>query len=725
MKKKLLSISMALLALALPTGADERPNLVPSEPASAPNYWCTWYAQNYWIGRGSDLTSLKGVTNQAAREELTYQTVFDAKEGWATSYLPRGREDYIFLIDHGWQTKQEEERIAGGPAFFNMITDPRDFPPYAELHPKERLKQFNEDIKALGWNSLGLWVRGNITEEQARTFVEWSRYAGITYWKIDGGNDGGNYFSTRAKEELYPELMLEYITGAGGNINPKWNEELSSYPSVYDFGGKLRNAMLEMVQNTDVFRTYDASPLLMSSTTLRRTHDILKQTQQQSKYRAVLNVQDDCNVAVGLGVLVASKRHPNRNERTYQGKDLHHQLSGPRRMQERTNEAERFGRWARIAPAFPAGEGVYLASEEELIDRCEFTEWDTWASATYGKMVSQSAPAIMARNMPLPKVESEGPTPFVCATTYPNGATGIATEGRVSSEKRWFEPRARVSVMVKDASQPVGIVGRYQDLELEFAGSIESVDHVWAQDLLAESAEDIRNEIRIEGHRLIIPGTLIDRIGTSAGDEGDLSAPGMVLKLEGPNLPAAGEDFTPAVKIPEEPKPVAVESNGFAGTARVVSHPYGYQVQPAKRLSGQPSFALQELSEPILSGKATITWKMKSLNLPAGKRNGFVVLSSDEQALSSIFAGAWTGAKKLSIFEGVSGHTEDTQSPIEPNGELVCQLELDMDARTIRTTINGVSKERAFSESVTSINSIGFGVLNANTLFTEPEVVRN
>ena len=65
------------------------------------------------------------------------------------------------------------------------------------------------------------------------------------------------------------------------------------------------------------------------------------------------------------------------------------------------------------------------------MDRCKFTEWDTWARNTYGKMVSQSAPAIMARNMPLPEVESDGPAPFVCAATYPNGATGIATEGRV------------------------------------------------------------------------------------------------------------------------------------------------------------------------------------------------------------------------------------------------------------------------------------------------------
>jgi hypothetical protein len=539
----------------------DAPNLVPTTPAIAPNYWCTWYAQNYWIGRGTDLKDLKRVTNANAREELTYHTVFNKQDGWATTYLPRGRSDYIFLIDHGWQTKNATLCIAGGPEFFNLVAEPDDFPPYADLHPRDRIKRFNEDIQALGWKSLGLWTRGNVTPEQARTFVEWSKYAGILYWKIDGG-DTSAFNSFKAKQELYPELVLEYVTKAGGNLSPKWDRDLPSYPSVYEIGGSKQKAMLNCLRYTDTFRTYDASPLLMSATTLRRTHDILKQTQQQPEYRGVLNVQDDCNVAVGLGVLVASKRHPNIGERTLKGRDLHHQLSGPRLMQKRINEAERFGRWARIAPAFPAGQGVYLAGEHELIDRCVFTEWagehelidrcvftewDTWAKATYGKMVSQSAPAIMARNMPLPTVEIDGAPPFVCATTYPNGPTGIATEGRVSPDDRWFHPRATIAVKIKDAAQPIGIVGHYRQLVLEFAGPLDGVTHVWAQDLLAERAMDIKQQVTIRGNTLSISGKLIDKIGTSAGDEGDLSAPGLVLKLEGGNLPVAGDDFVPKV----------------------------------------------------------------------------------------------------------------------------------------------------------------------------------
>lgn len=703
--------------------AGNGPNLVPESPATAPNYWCTWYAQNYWVGRGTDLQSLKGLSNTAAREEVNYDALFNTKDGWATTYLPRGRADYIFLIDHGWQTKKPEERIAGGCDFFNMVADPRDFPPYADLHPRELLKQFNEEVKALGWNSLGLWTRGSVSEEQARTFVEWSKYAGITYWKIDGGNDGGRYYSFKAKEELYPELVLEYITGSGGNINPKWNQDLPSYPSTYEFGGPQQRGMLNMLQNTDVFRTYDASPLLMTVTTLRRTHDILKQTQQQAKYRAVLNVQDDCNVAVGLGVLVASKRHPNTNERTYKGKDLHHQLSGPRMMQKRINEAERFGRWARIAPAFPAGEGTYLASENELIDRCEYTPWDTWAGQTYGKMVSQSAPAIMARNMPLPEVVCEGPAPFVCATTYPNGPTGIATEGRVSPEERWFEPRAKVTVKIKDASQPIGIVGRYRELVLEFAGPLEEVAHVWAQDLLAEASDDIGTQVNVDGNRLTLSGELIDRIGTSAGDEGDLSVPGMVLRLDGKKLPVAGPEYTPEAEIAKAPEVKVVRAPGFCGTATIGKDSYGYTVL-APSGNDEPVFALKALPQAISSGKATITWKMKAADPRAATRNGFVVLTSDDDALASIFAGAWSGSGQMSIFESIGAYKRDVQKTFDPGAEMDCKLELDMDARTVALTINNVTLKNAFTESVTSINYIGLGVRGAQTQFTWPAVRR-
>jgi len=47
-------------------------------------------------------------------------------------------------------------------------------------------------------------------------------------------------------------------------------------------------------------------------------------------------------------------------------------------------------------------------------------------------------------------------------------------------------------VKIKDAAQPIGIAGHYDELVLEFADRIDGVRHVWAQDLLANKAQAIK-----------------------------------------------------------------------------------------------------------------------------------------------------------------------------------------------------------------------------------------
>jgi hypothetical protein len=118
------------------------------------------------------------------------------------------------------------------------------------------------------------------------------------------------------------------------------------------------------------------------------------------------------------------------------------------------------------------------------------------------------------------------------ATKYPNGPVAVATEGRVRPEDQWFHPRAKVTITVKDVTQPIGIFGHYDSLIIEFPESIRNVQHVWAQDLLAKEATDIFNEVDIKNNTLTIPGELIDKIGTSAGDKGDISVPGLVMQVE-------------------------------------------------------------------------------------------------------------------------------------------------------------------------------------------------
>ncbi|GHB84889.1 hypothetical protein [Persicitalea jodogahamensis] len=505
------------------------PNLVPSEPGKAANYWCTWYWQNYLILKGQPVTNPSAsevFTNPAAREEINEETVF-GPEGMARVMLPDTRSDYFFLIDHGWQDKS-----LPGETFFTMIMDTTDFPRYASLAPKDRIRQMNADIKALGWRGLALWVRGNPTDADMRKFVEWSKYAGIEYWKIDGG-DTNHFAATRIKDEIYPALTLEHVSGSKGPLNPQWSEPGKPvYPSVYETdNGSLRDLALKIIESTDVFRTYDAAPLLVSATTMQRVHDVLSQTTGNAQYRAMLNIQDDCNIAAALGLLVGVKRHPMKTPRLYKGKDFHFQIAGNRHVDQRLDEMDRLARWQRIAPPMTAGYGTYQASQNFLIDSTAFSESDTWMTDAHGKMVRQSAPAIMARNIDLPEVRFEGLAPYVMASKFPGGATAIATEGRVTAANSWIHPRAAITLTHLEAGKPIGIFGHYKSLTLVFEEDLSAGTTVYAQDLLAEQSADITKKVTLSGKTMTIPGEVIDQVGTASASEGDISAPGLVLKV--------------------------------------------------------------------------------------------------------------------------------------------------------------------------------------------------
>ncbi len=529
-RKHLFLISLLISILFGCTDRKDIQNLVPNNVTTSPNYWCTWYWQNYLVLKGQPVVNPdpKTVyTNVAAREELNEETIF-GENGMAKIMLPKTRNNYFFLIDHGWQVKQPN----ANNTFFNLILDTSDFPRYANLEIKDRIKQMNLDIKELGWKGLGLWVRGSPSEDEMRKFVEWSKYAQIEYWKIDGG-DTKNYYATQIKKEIYPSLALEYVTGAGP-LTPLWEKPgLNSYPSGYNskLNPKKSKKALEVIKNSDVFRTYDAAPLLVSTTTMQRICDILTLTAGNAEYRANLNIQDDCNIAAALGLLVAVKRHPMNTPRMYKGKDFHLQIAGDRHVDKRLNEMDRFVIWQKIAPAMPAGYGTFLASDINLIDSIKFEKGDTWLSATYNKMVHQSAPAIMARNISMPIVKCTGLKPYVLASKFPNGAIGITTEGRVTPEHSWVHPKADIILNECNTNKPIGIFGHYNTLSLVFVTDLPKEVLIYAQDLLADRAVNITGRVTIKKNSITIPGELIDEIGTNAGDEGDISAPGMVLKV--------------------------------------------------------------------------------------------------------------------------------------------------------------------------------------------------
>ena len=51
------------------------------------------------------------------------------------------------------------------------------------------------------------------------------------------------------------------------------------------------------------------------------------------------------------------------------------------------------------------------------------------------------------------------------------------------------------------------------------------------QDILDDSALDVTELCEIKDGKLVIPGDLITKIGTSCNHEGDTSEPGLIVKI--------------------------------------------------------------------------------------------------------------------------------------------------------------------------------------------------
>ena len=116
-------------------------------------------------------------------------------------------------------------------------------------------------------------------------------------------------------------------------------------------------------------------------------------------------------------------------------------------------------------------------------------------------------------------------------------------------------------------------------------------------------SEDIKDKLTISGNKLTIPGALIDRIGTAAKDEGDLSAPGMVIRLEGNGPPHRRDEIFPRAQAHTVGKDSVVQSASLENT----KDSYGIRRATASRQSTANRLPCKALDKPITTGKATIT----------------------------------------------------------------------------------------------------------------------
>ena len=135
--------------------------------------------------------------------------------------------------------------------------------------------------------------------------------------------------------------------------------------------------------------------------------------------------------------------------------------------------------------------------------------------------------------MPLPGVASVEEPPYVICSKHPNGAVSVGTLPRISAEKGIHHPLAEVSLDLEDLSVPIGIFGRFHNLILKSRKPLNTKGmKIMGQDLASGEAMDITDRIQKHSTFLVVPGEVITETGLSGDTEGDLSEPGMVLKID-------------------------------------------------------------------------------------------------------------------------------------------------------------------------------------------------
>lgn len=484
-------------------------NLVPEEPASTPNYWCTWAAQNYMYGHhlpAVDPKILEGASGGSLAHDAMREDILFGNEGWAVKFFPQIRKDVYFLLDDGWQT--------GGTATFELDTG--KFPSFTGTSA-DRLRKLSDAIQSAGWRGSALWCRNTPGGDADRHLENLSQSAGIKYLKVDIGDQTFNLVGLR--NEAHIPLILEHVHGELP-VNGDWKKEGRFGPQPW--GSRRMN----ILQNTDVYRTYDVTSILSLPTTLDRLAEMLKGSEGHSEIHALLNVEDEVYVAAAMGCTMGILRHPLRGMRPGQDADLF--LNGPRQAKRRMDEVVRALRWQRIAPPFSPGFGSVTVSRDILTDSWTFERGQTWQTELVRTHVRQGAPACIARNINLPEVHANGEKPFILATRFPNGAVAVAAQERTTSGHAWYMPICDVTLSVGNAPGPFGIFGDFRSLTLTFDKAIGNT-RVLAQDLAGEISVDVSDALQRQGNNVSISGEIIRRIGLQNATPGDLSSPGLVL----------------------------------------------------------------------------------------------------------------------------------------------------------------------------------------------------
>ena len=501
MKKSILKLCFGALTLAGCSSGQPLKSLVPDTPSAAPDYLCTWNIQGYLVNAEAP---------EYWRAEMTEANIFGKGlyQNWA-DFFPSIRQDLFFVMDDSWDIPANVN-TRDNPYLGTTELNEERFPSCTGT-PSERLQKLVRKFKDMGWKGVGGWIcaqkADNFAEVDEETYwterLKAAHDAGFSYWKVDWGrsarDDEWRKMLTRLAKEHAPNLWVE-------------------------------NAMKnEYIEFSDVFRTYDVENIIAQPVTIQRVSNLLPFKAQEGA-KGIINCEDEPYIAVGLGCAIGVMRHPFAGNLPNGSQDVAFPPIG-HNYKECMDEITRAVRWHRIAEPFGVG-GDFAIDTVKLVDSWILHENETWRKdRKIGSVLRESAPARVSRGMALPEVaDTTSSRPFVLASAYPNGVIALSAIGRAIG-REYVTKEVPVTIEGKDWSAPLGLFGRFREVTVVYPSAPNGNPRVLAQDLAGDTPVDVTAEVKIEDNRLIIPGEVINKVGLMSATEGDLSNPGMVMKI--------------------------------------------------------------------------------------------------------------------------------------------------------------------------------------------------
>ncbi len=473
------------------------------------DYYCTWQAQNIFCQE-------KGVSN---RDYLDENALFNEQNGLVHAF-PECRKDLYFILDDGWDVFYSKNTKESYPFASHILKKDR----FLHFHgkPQEKLKQLVDKILSYGWKGVGIWVCAQGYEKaysysvkRLKSFFKkrllWSKYANISYWKVDWGVYGNDWsfrkMLTALAKQIYPELIIEN-TLCIPPVNGFNGDEELSLQYQFPWNQNMKKYIDKVCKISEVFRSYDVTEELSTTTTLARLCYLLKQN------NSIINCEDE----VYLGAILGCSLGIERNKMC--AKSPITPLSS---FHYRYHEAVAAMRYRSISFAFAKAK-LHL-SKETFMDEVPFGPY--WSENVSNQLVKQVCPARVSRNTSLPKVKKIKEVPYVvCAKDY-NHNYAIGTFKRLNHEED-EKYEIDVSVQIDEPIDNLAIFSNHiRQLKAHFLKPLQMKKLILV-DLINLTKKDVTSFIKVQNNTLTIPYSSL----TSSFVCDDASSKAYLLKIE-------------------------------------------------------------------------------------------------------------------------------------------------------------------------------------------------